>query len=256
LIQKLTIAQSIAQAVNWKAHCADCIYLSGGTEVNRLGSEDHQEGISIGRLNMDEIRMEGSMLAIGATVTFTEALESDLVPMGLKQALRHMDSMTKRNMATIGGNIAAKRDDSYIIPALVAMDAKLSVMDLDRSQSQISLWDYVSDPYSSRLLIIDILLDPKARIASRRISRTAQSHASITMSISLDPALACAAIKGTGIVRLEGVEKAIAKGLGGKDLERIGSEEPCQVVDDIHASAAYKRYLLGILAADLAGGLR
>ena len=130
---KLFIAKSPEEAINSKT--ADTAFLAGGTEVNRLGSTVAADTlISLKRCSgLNDIRTDSGYVTIGSMCTFQDLIESDKVPEYLKEAAHFMASRTKRNMATIGGNIAALRSDSYIIPTLMAVGAVLETVSKDSS---------------------------------------------------------------------------------------------------------------------------
>ena len=129
MAMKLLMAKSPEEAIGFKTAAA--AFLAGGTEVNRLGSDAAAKAetlISLKRCaGMDRIETDGENVRIGAMCTFQQLIESDKIPAYLKEAAYFMASRTKRNMATIGGNIAALRDDSYLIPVLSAAGAVLEL---------------------------------------------------------------------------------------------------------------------------------
>ena len=104
----------------------DGLFLSGGTEILRLntGVDKNSPLIDILPLLSDEIRKEGDSVLIGASATFALLLSSPGVPDYLKEALCYMPSPQLRNQATIGGNIASWRDDSFLIPTLASAEVR------------------------------------------------------------------------------------------------------------------------------------
>ena len=111
----------------------DGLFLAGGTEILRLntGVDENADLIDILPLLDKEIREEGDDVIIGSGVTFSDLLSSDIVPEYVKKAALYMCSAELRNQATIGGNIASWRDDSYLIPSLAAASARLLVLEKD-----------------------------------------------------------------------------------------------------------------------------
>ena len=112
------------EAVTLRKQNADtAVYLAGGTDDLRLnGSAPGKDLIDISALGLDDIFVQDGKLYIGARCTFNQVIESDLVPEFIKEAAHFCASFTKRNSATVGGNIGLRRQDSYLAAALTAAD--------------------------------------------------------------------------------------------------------------------------------------
>ncbi len=127
--RELCAAASASEAVVMRD--ASSAYLAGGTELLRSGTERSADRLIMLK-NIPELKgVSGETpeaVRIGSMTTFQEALGSDLVPAYLKEALRYMASRTKRDMATIGGNVALMRDDSYLAATLIAAHGKLELL--------------------------------------------------------------------------------------------------------------------------------
>lgn len=185
--RSLTIATSIKEAAELKFKVgASSTYLAGGTEVNRLNSlVDATDLISIGRIpELDGILKDGDSIKIGAMSTFQDIIDSPLTPCYLKQACYFMASRTKRNMATIGGNLAISRTDSYLCPSLLACGAKLELMNEKGEVVTRCLRCYLNhkEEYQNHL-ILSITVPANSTVVSKRFSNTAQSHAVLTVSL-------------------------------------------------------------------------
>ena len=95
----------------------DAVPYAGGTDL----MVENRPGVSylfIGHLpELRQIRADESFVRIGAAVTFTQALESDLIPAFMKEALCRIAAPAIRNAGTFGGNIgngSAKADTVLI----------------------------------------------------------------------------------------------------------------------------------------------
>lgn len=195
----------------------DGLFLSGGTEILRLntGVDKNSPLIDILPLLSDEIRKEGDSVLIGASATFALLLSSPVVPDYLKEALCYMPSPQLRNQATIGGNIASWRDDSFLIPTLSASGAELTVVSSDGEKERMSIEDYGL----KRGLILSVSIPASAEVRNFRESLTSHSHAVVTASFGEGE---CYAVKGSGI---------------------FFSYEELKFNDDMFGSASYKSYL-------------
>lgn len=195
----------------------DGLFLSGGTEILRLntGVDKNSPLIDILPLLSDEIRKEGDSVLVGASATFALLLSSPVVPDYLKEALCYMPSPQLRNQATIGGNIASWRDDSFLIPTLSASGAELTVVSSDGEKERMSIEDYGV----KRGLILSVSIPASAEVRNFRESLTSHSHAVVTASFGEGE---CYAVKGSGI---------------------FFSYEELKFNDDMFGSASYKSYL-------------
>ena len=195
----------------------DGLFLSGGTEILRLNTEVDKNSplIDILPLLSDEIRKEGDSVLIGASATFALLLSSPVVPDYMKEALCYMPSPQLRNQATIGGNIASWRDDSFLIPTLSASGAELTVVSSDGEKERMSIEDYGV----KRSLILSVSIPASAEVRNFRESLTSHSHAVVTASFGEGE---CYAVKGSGI---------------------FFSYDELKFNDDMFGSASYKSYL-------------
>lgn len=222
-MRKIIIAKSSEEALEARRNEPTSCYLSGGTEVLRLGSSIPSDAtvVDVTKVVPSGITQKDGFLEIGAGATFQSLVDSPLVPSWLKKACHYMASLTLRMQATAGGNIALHRDDSYLVPALIASDALLRVHTGKGTVTE-SVLDHVTACDDSLILTILIPLDRK--LALKRISRSSTSHSAVNVALSSSGSLAVA-LKGTGI-------------LSGRE-----AVENAPYVDDLTGSADYKRYI-------------
>ena len=256
MADKLIIARTPEDAV--RAKTADNAYLAGGTEALRLGSAAAAGAyVSVRKTAAMRGIGDGSgIVTIGASCTFQELIDCDKVPAYLKEALGFMASRTRRNMATIGGNIASCRDDSFLIPTLIAASAVLELMDADGRCEKIFVEDYAlnKEKYSGKLITSVTVPSDGISIRSVRSANTAQSHARLTAAMSCDDGnyKIAAAVKNNGIFVLDGVAEALGKGhLTEEEItELVKKGSGIQFEDDLlYGGAEYRSYLLGITIA-------
>ena len=267
MVENLIIAKNIAEAISLKD--SNSAFLAGGTEINRLnGSADVPTLISIGRIEeldgMSEVddprkgphATGGKFLRIGSMCTFQEIIESQSAPLWLKDACHFMASRTKRNMATIGGNVALIRDDSYLYATLLASGSILELQDNNGTLMFKCTKRYLEEHETFKDCLITAVLVPLCSVVvSKRYANTAESHAILTMSASTvnGELRITAALKGTGVFILHHISEMLQKGaLEQEVLDFVKSHTGVKVVSDMYGSDAYKKYLLGITAYDLA----
>ena len=236
---------------------SQAVFLAGGTEINRLGSfVPPADLISLKKCgDLKGVEACEGGLRIGSMCTFQELIENEAVPAFLKEALAFMASRIKRNMATIGGNIAVARDDSYLLPALLASDASLELMDKGGSVRICSVWEYLKKQDKDALILAVIVPEDPA-IAQKRYANTAESHAYLTIAVSqIDGEfIVAAAIKNCSVFRLEKLEDAINANPDITEEELIDWCRSCkeaEIKTDMFGGEDYKRYLLGVTISAL-----
>ena len=242
------------------------VFLAGGTEINRLDSSVRADKlISIRHIKeLAAICEADDSICIGAMCTFQQVVESDQVPDWMKEACLFMASRTKRNMATIGGNIAVSRTDSYLAATLLAVQAKVKLA----GSETVDYLDYIggsgcgdaqgSCPYADAL--IECLIIPKdmAFVESKRTANTAQSHAALTVAFAakedLDDMSMGAAVKNGGIYYLSDLMAAIREDHDVSEEKLVDMVLTCEGAKfptDMFGSEKYKRYLLGVTVSNL-----
>ncbi len=242
--------ETVDEALALKAGHKGSRFLAGGTELERLGCGVEVKGlIDLKDVGLDGIRSERDGLHVGGMVAFTQALESDLVPEGLKEALLFMGSMPKRNMATIGGNVMRHGSDSYLVPTLAAYHARLVFAAHGATKEKaVELEHLIRHPADwEQGLLKEIILDPRRRVSSHRFAVTTESHAAVTLSLGCgadggDLRMA-AAIRGSGIQLFTKSQELVAGGAGRKAFHETLLGE-LETTDDLTGSAEYKRYLV------------
>lgn len=118
---------SLQEALEIRAREAVTPY-AGGTDL----MVQNPQGVTYLFLNdIDElkaIRDDGEYIRIGAAVTFTQALSSDLIPPLMKEAVSRIAAPAIRNAGTFGGNIGNGSDKADSVFAGFALDAKVRLL--------------------------------------------------------------------------------------------------------------------------------
>ena len=255
---QLLMAKSPEEAIGAKN--ASAVFIAGGTEVNRLGSDAAAAADTLISLKkcagLNMIEDDGEKIRLGAMCTFQQIVESGKAPSYLKEAARFMASRTKRNMATIGGNIAALRDDSYMLPVLFAVHAELEVLRADGTE-KMSAYSYMEAAEEGGDMLITAVTVPKnIKVVSKRYANTAQSHAVLTMSAAMtDEGFSLyGAVKNVGLLYFCDLEEKFRENPDVDEDEIIEMVRVCtglETADDMFGSDAYKRYLIGVTAFGL-----
>ena len=230
MLETFKIADKIEEALKFKK--SNLAFLAGGTEINRLGSMVKVDGvISLKNLALDKIEINKDTISIGSMVTFQKLIDEKDIPLFLKKAATNMASRTRRNMATVGGNLAVVRDDSYLLPLFLACDASLELA----KNGKVKLLEFINNrkKYDNDLILKAIIpLDVK--IAQRRVSNTPFSHSVLNAVVCKTKTgmKGFVALKGTGIISL--------------NLENKNWISDIKTFDDIFGGAKYKKYILKV----------
>ena len=101
---------------------------AGGTDI----MVKKPEGVPFLFINdIDEIRQirdDGDFIRVGAAVTFTEALASELIPRIMKEAVSRIAAPAIRNAGTFGGNLGNGSDKADSVMAGFALDARVRLL--------------------------------------------------------------------------------------------------------------------------------
>lgn len=225
--------------------------------------------VDLNRLDeLRQVRREGDALLVGALVRH-RALERGEGALAacplLREAAALIGNVRVRALGTIGGSLA-HADPAAELPAVVrALDGTILVRGPARERA-VSAREFFVGALTTALepgeLIVGVrlpILGPRVGYAVEEFSRRAGDFAVVAAVaiVELSPAgevaWARVALAGIGPIpqRLPGLEAALA---GQRpDLERLrraATEMPdaLEPEGDIHASAAYRRHLAGVLA--------
>ena len=216
--------QTAAEAVQLRyANPDNTAYLAGGTDDLRLGgAAEGKELIDINALGFDTIEEKNGKIYVGSRVSLQKLIESDLIPAFIKEAAKFCASFVKRNSATVGGNLALRRDDSYLAAALCAADAKLIALGANGEKEE-NVYDYLKG--ECKCLLEYIVIDKEREGWVKRFGNTVSSHAALI------------AAESGGIYALSVKGSSLACG---NTPELYETMEFC---DDLAGSAEYKKYL-------------
>ena len=286
--RELCAAASASEAVIMRD--ASSAYLAGGTELLRSGTERSADRLIMLK-NIPELKgVSGETpeaVRIGSMTTFQEALGSDLVPAYLKEALRYMASRTKRDMATIGGNVALMRDDSYLAATLIAAHGKLELLHWVKPDSGELIQDQSGYPDKNSLdleeasqargdqpvreticirrylqhrkeyqkdLITAIMVRTDICVVSKRYANTAESHSYLTAAMGyVDGRFRVGvSVKNAGVFFLKEFSDSLGEDENAETFARFANSwAGLDIPDDLYGSTAYKRYLLGVTLENL-----
>ena len=246
MIEQFLKPTSVDEAIRLKSQHKDgAVFMAGGSKLNATPTRtDKKVAISLAGLGLGEIKEQGGQLRIGATVTLQQLIDDPKVPAALRDAAGFIYSRNVRNQATLGGEVCARQDEAVLVPVLLALDAKVLLADGQSSE----LESFLGGARDS-LVVALILPDPARPCATRKIARSAGGLTVLSAAVALSEKGQCIAVEGVvpHPVRLRAVEQ---KGLAEVPLE-LAVSEAVAPREDVRGSVAYKRYIAGVVVADL-----
>ena len=252
-LQTYTRPASLAEALAAKQADPGAAWLAGGTFL--LAGDFRDKPVSvldIGRLLPRTVARTGETLAIGAGATFQDIADAPGVPKAFKAAALGMNNRNTRNRATFGGNLGANKSCGSFIPLLLVHDAVL-----ETSAGPVAAADWLARPGS---LVLEAKLQAPAGRASayRRWARTCCDLAVLTAAVSLgleggllkDVRIALGGL-GPHARRFPELERLFeGKALPSREAIEAAAAPLFSPIDDLRASAAFKRYRAAALLAD------
>ncbi len=224
------------------------VFLSGGTLINWAPSEIQAEKvILLEGILPKTIEEKDGVIEIGAGVSLQDLVDSSLVPEALRRGAGFIPSRNIRNMATIGGNIAANRPDSYIIPVLLALRANVKTV----NDEVVPVYSYCKEERSELIVSVELPRTAETVVVDRALRSSAAYPSAITaVRVSENDCVIALGCMSSHVVRLETIERGIISG------SLISEEDVFKAVyaavdppDGMKESSEYKRYIASALIA-------
>ena len=272
---------TLAEALALRAG-GDVVVLSGGTDVfpakaARAGWGDmqHKDVLDISALRgLDGIVEEEAYWRIGALTTWTELIEAELPPLfaGYQLAAREIGGVQIQNCGTLVGNICTASPAGDGAPNLLALQAEVELKSVDGSR-RLPLAAFINGYRHTACRsdeIVTAILVPKRGGAARGHFRKLGARKYLVISIVMVAGVVETDAAGTIVActlavgacspvpqRLAGLEAALLGVPLAAASAHVGAEHLSALspIDDIRASAAYRRAAALTLARDLLADL-
>lgn len=256
MIREYLKPSSVAEALDMKKNTSGAYFLGGGTKLNKLGEDFNAEVyISLEKLGLKAINLEGKEVRIGAGVTVQQLIDSPDIPEFLKNSASGEANRNLRNASTVGGEVAYGHSCSTLVAGLIAMDA-----DLETSGGRVSLYEYVKNKNAD--LILNIVLKQSDSCLYQRDQRvTANSRPELTMAVSVvknSGKVTSAIVVMGGLtdkpVRLGGIEAKLMSGaVKSADAVQDAVQDEIVPYTEKRERGTYLNYIGAVLAADCVG---
>lgn len=245
--------------------------LAGGTDlIPRMGNAESSASalVSLRRIGeLKEISANGA-LAIGATTTLASLLraaDEQSIPDALCEASSVVGSVQIRNAATIGGNLCNAAPSADTAPALLALDSS-AVITGRQGERKLSLAEFFKGPGATvldpgeLLTQIEIPTD-RSTWGSCYLRHTPRSRmdlavASVAVAMRVegeritDARIALGAVAPTPILTQEAAQRLIGQACELQVVDEVAAlaTATSSPIDDVRATAAYRRHLIEVLA--------
>ena len=257
MIKEIVFTETLAEAV-LEGRKDGSAYIGGGTWLLSRTTWGQTGGlcryIALDKLSLRYIRQEEESCRIGAKTTFQDLVESSTVLGIIRRAALCTASRTVRNMATVGGDVSLWGDDSVLAPVLWSLDAGVSI----GAEKDVPVRE-IRD--KKRTYLIREICIPDCRRCGDVMCLSRTAHGRKSLVVAVTATAVASRIEGLKIVvsdcrgaltRLEETQAALeGSALPERDkIEELVSAE-VSPEPDLHASREYKKYMAGVIVADI-----
>lgn len=165
--------------------------IAGGTDlmvhVGRRASVPDAFVSLRGITGLSEVEVSGDHWVIGACTTMDALLRDESLPVALRQSARTAGPTQTRAHATIGGNLAVRRADQSIPPALIALQGTVLVAGPDGERT-VTAAELASRGVSHGELILQVSI-PRGRVSSTYLRvgpRNGPCYPTVAVSLAID----------------------------------------------------------------------
>jgi carbon-monoxide dehydrogenase medium subunit len=248
--------QTVADAAKLLTANKDAKLLAGGhtlipTMKQRLANP--KTIVDLGRIGeLRGVSRSGNALVIGAMTTHAEVADSPVVRSSiarLADAAGVIGDPHVRQRGTIGGSVANNDPAADYPAALLALGATIAT-----NRREIKADDFFKGLFATALqdgeIITRISLPVPAKFGYAKFANPASRYALVGVAVAQagsGPRVAVTGAGKNGVFRHAAMEAALAKGWSAQSLNAIATDAN-QMMSDIHADAAYRAHLVGVMA--------
>lgn len=245
--------------------------IAGGTDVipqMRDGRFQAAALIDLSRIaGLDAIERVNGDISIGSLATYTTMAKSSLLqeyaPF-LPQVCEMVGGVQTQNRGTLGGNIVNASPAGDTLPVLLALDATIDLSS-ETGERSLPLADFLLGPGHTALLPGEIVRQirfrplPKGalslflRLGNRRGMLISIVSAALVLQVDdemvRDCRIALGAVAPTAIRCREAEASLLGRRVDAKLIDEAAATAAaaCRPIDDVRASAAYRRHGVGVL---------
>ena len=251
-----TRPKTLADAVDAFKSAGDGRYLAGGQTIipvmkQRLAQPS--DVIDLAQVpELKGIAVKSGVVSIGGMTTHAEVAASKDVRAAIPALARLAGGIGDpqvRNRGTIGGSIANNDPAADYPAALLALGASIGT-----NKREIKADDFFKGLFGTALeegeIITRISFPVAAKFAYVKFANQASKYALVGVAVAQSGKEARVAVTGAGskgAFRVPAMEAALAKSWSAQSLAGI-TVKASDMLSDIHADAAYRAHLVGVLA--------
>ena len=248
--------QSVAEAANLLASSGDAKLLAGGHTLlptMKLRLAAPKVIVDLSRIaELRGIDKKGNALVIGAMTTHDEVATSPAVRAaiaGLAELAAGIGDPHVRNRGTIGGSVANNDPAADYPAAILALGATIAP-----NKREIKADDFFKGLFSTALadgeIVTRISVPIPAKFGYAKFANPASRYALAGVAVALigkDARVAVTGAGSNGVFRVPAMEAALAKSWAAPSLAGL-TLPAADMMSDIHADAAYRAHLVGVMA--------
>ena len=248
--------RTLDEALRLKAELPDARFVQGGTDVLvELNFGRSRPDALVNLAELAELKgwsRENGELRLGAGLTYTEAMRPELAGRfpALAEASRTVGSPQIRNRGTIGGNLGTASPAGDALPPLLVERTRVEIASL-RGVRTLPLEEFLLGVKRNALEPDELVTSVRVRPSSGAQTfmkvgpRNAMVIAICSLAVVVDPEAAeVRASFGSAATTAKGVTVPLAD--AASLPERVA--EAASPIDDVRATAAYRRHALRVLA--------
>jgi carbon-monoxide dehydrogenase medium subunit len=209
--------------------------------------------VDLGRVTeLKGIDKKGNALVVGAMATHAEVADSAVVKSsiaGLAALAGGIGDPHVRHRGTIGGSVANNDPSADYPAALLALGATIGT-----NKREVKADAFFTGLFSTALqdgeIITRISFPVPAKFAYAKFANPASRYALVGVAVAQTGGQARVAVTGAGnngVFRHTAMEAALGKDWSAAALNGI-TTDASRMVSDIHADAAYRAHLVGVMA--------
>jgi len=254
------------EALRLRSSLPGSTYLAGGPQINSAKDIPYRHLISLANIDLDIIQRISDSLFMGSVVTLQQIVEAEEFREGpwsvIRQAALHVANRNIRNQATLGGNLAANKSCSDLIPLLLVLEATCQIQE-EHDTRDITLEEFQAFPPGEKPLLASVKVKrPPAGLvtALRRFSRTANDIAVVNVALAarahdgrLEDVRVALGGLAPSVVRAGLVEKALEGFPAAASIESFAEKTSAALlgsiapISDVRGSGAFKTRVAGAL---------
>ncbi len=247
--------RTLDEALRYRAEYPNALPIQGGTDVMVDLNFDRARPETVINLNavreLRSWRRDNGAVWLGAALTYTEAMESELAALvpALAEASRTVGSRPIRNRGTLGGNLGTASPAGDALPPLLIEEAEVALASVDGERT-LPLSEFLLGPKKNALatdeLILGVRLTPSAqpqtfmKVGPRNAMVIAICSVALVADRERDELRAAFGSAGP-------VASLVTAPLGERDAFATAVASAASPIDDVRGTAAYRRHALDVL---------